>query len=1499
MQSHAAMDPRFVARIEDEKRRIIDSCFSKKDVDNSFLETYISHVRITEFSSHQSVPPPPQARVPESEKRRVIILSVRKTGRVHMHKSKENANGTFSIGKTWHLADLTAIGSFTGPPTSAAMRERAGDTGFTVTIGKTYFWDAQSEKQKRHFIATLIKVYGRYTQGHLPDLVGFDPRELDLVIGSRRPPPQQRPPMPKSVPTPLPIPPNPSAPPSGPPSAPPSGPLPQQPVARPHMPEPSQSSLSNLSVSSSANASSTYPSLPSPSPGRRPPPPRQNGGGSPAGSLDSSRSQPQPQNASQLASIRRLAGGNKSQDSVAASLATTRSDDASSLPPRSRNGVPGPGAFGRFETPDSVPSSAQPPQPPQLPQQPQQPSLPPPPPDERERPPERRRPPMDPLRPQASFSERDLVPAPLMSPGLRREPVAPPPRSRDRVAPTIRSVSQQRSEVSSARDRPVTPASIADRPVTPGSSAAAAAAAVVMPDPTPASPMPVVDGAGDVKTARNGSVSAASSTAALVPAPTEPPAEPAPSPSPSSPPPEPSSEENRPGLGPMIKSKKSKGEIAGTFWKAAAAVNAFKPRPGGAGEKLRQVQSKTGEEGSDGITGVFKPPSRPKTTEADASHRAADATTTMHKGSDSTPSLPKVQITVPDSSRPTSLQAAAQEVRQPAKDVTDDEAKNNSKSEAKEDKEAPPRKPLIAGNDAKYLTSLGVDASILDNRSTEFTKWLDFFGWVPGEQMRSRHLDEMRVDVDRELNEAQAGGWLARFREDDERVEAIKRGIDVAIAECEEVDNLLTLYSVELGTLSEDIAYIEAQGQGLQVQTANQKTLKKELESLLETTTITSDDLVALKTAPLESIAGLEDIEAALVTLYKAMIKIDPTLGGDQSRRSNELGMDTQMEMETTGAEPDQSMGLGLGLDNSDYGKMRIVREKKEMYVRESSLFVRRLVEYMARQFNQAATETTRAQSEALSRKADAKHHDAGRDVLWKYSPLVLYTRDVDAKNWDRLLQLYQDFFGPVYKREFEQIMAAWKKNARKVTADDTADLLFTSHAERKEEGIATTARRLTVKRSQTLAKTLRTPLDGGKSSSSPRSSESLSLPYEVFASVLDDVLPLVAMEQNFVVDFFHASTLEQADFPDAVAAFKPRDRMGGDLRRHRLMEPDRELARRVAKVMEVMFSFLEQELSKLMNWVILTDSLQGVGILAALEQKMADISQSNQDFLNSLLQKLHSVLESRFKKFVDEQIRAIEETKVKINKRKGVISFIRVFPHFSGAVENILSTADRNLEVRGMVDREYDRILKSMFDSLKIIARENPAVAVNAGSTADPEDKEALNFHILLIENAHHFLEEVDARGLDVLDDWRVNATAELAEHMQLYIGAVMRRPLGRLLEYLENIEAQLASGKPATSVAAQPSNAPTVFSRVLASYDAKEVRKGVEALRKRVEKHFGDADDPALGRHLVVKVLRECERFYGDVELRISRVNAEVYGGDVQFEWPRAEVKSGFAAR
>lgn len=1289
-----------------------------------------------------------------------------------MHKSKENANGTFSIGKTWNLDDLSHIESYTGPQVSPNLREWAGDTGFTVTLGKQYYWQAQTDKEKKFFVASLIKIYSKYTGGRAPDLDGFDQREQDQVLGAGR---RQgsAPPRPTATPT------------------------PQAPPGQDSAPS------SVVSTPSGVPRQATPDSSRFPKPAFRPP---LNGANSPAGSFESSFSKERPP------PPRWAAQNNKSQESFATSMsASARSDDTASQPPRSRNGPNVPPIPGRFGEPRDIPEQA--------PNAPQGSDVP---------PPERRRPPMDPSRPM----DRDVVPPPLNSPINKKEPVLPPPRSSDRNSP-MKGVGGRALEGESSPETSK------------------------LPGLTPQ----VTAGVKD----ENGSVSQSDeSVRSPPPIPTE------------------STEESRPGLGPMIKSKRSRGDIAGVFWKAANAANAasaFKPRPGGAAERLRQaqIQQKTAE-GPDGITGVVPAPprplsrdKRPETPEPAAVGPAAvpvPAAAAAPSPPPTVPVPPPPETTVPEV-KVTPTPPAVPESQPPTREGPSEAAIKKAEEAAKE-KAA---RAAAASNDSRYLQALGVDPSVLDGRSQEFGKWLDYFGWIPGDKMRSHNVEELRVDIDRELNKAQAGGWLARFREDDERVDAIKEGVDLAIAECEELDNLLTLYSVELSTLSDDIAYIEAQGQGLQVQTANQKLLKKELESLLETCAITSNDLEALRLAPLDNLRGLEDAEASLVVLFKAMLKIDPK------------------QKEGTGdARVDQESNL-----NSSYGQMRIVQEKKQMYMQENGLFMRRLVEFMARQFDEAYAETKRALDGALSKKADASHHNAGRELLWKYSPLMLYARGADLDNWYRVLQIYQDKSQPLYKAEFQNVITHWRKNARKMTGDE-AEMLFTSQVEKQQEGVATAARKLTVKRSQTLARALRSPLADGSSRAAEKSTgDARFMPFEIFGAVLDDLLPLVEMEQNFIIDFFHATTLESHDFGDTVAATPPHNRRGGDLKRHRIMEPNREMARRVTRSMEVIFTFLETEIQRLMEWVLGQFPLQGAGVLAVLEKKMAEISQSNQEYLNTTLQKLQGLLEGRFKKFVDEQIRAIEETKVKVNKRRGVISFIRVFPTFLTAVENMIDGSDPRQALRRTIDSQYDRILKSMFDSLMAIAREDSTGAAAAG-TADPEGKEALNFHILLIENMNHFLEETDARGLDVLETWKERANTEYHEHMELYLNAVMRRPLGKLLDHLENIEAQIQTGKSPTAIARQPSNSQAVFAKVLSVYDAKDLRKGIDALRKRVEKHFGDADEPALSRGLVAKVLTECENFYGKVETRIGSVTTNVYGGDVPFEWPRAEVKAAF---
>src|SRR5271156_2845744 len=71
-------------KFDDEKKRIIESCFAKRDTDGSLLESYITHVRVIEDGLYPSSPPPPDSAA-SNKKSRIILVAVRKSGRVRVH----------------------------------------------------------------------------------------------------------------------------------------------------------------------------------------------------------------------------------------------------------------------------------------------------------------------------------------------------------------------------------------------------------------------------------------------------------------------------------------------------------------------------------------------------------------------------------------------------------------------------------------------------------------------------------------------------------------------------------------------------------------------------------------------------------------------------------------------------------------------------------------------------------------------------------------------------------------------------------------------------------------------------------------------------------------------------------------------------------------------------------------------------------------------------------------------------------------------------------------------------------------------------------------------------------------------------------------------------------------------------------------------------------------------------------------------------------------------
>lgn len=1464
------------ARFEDEKRRIIESCFNKRDPDGMQLESYITHVKIFEDASYPSSPPPPDSPA-GNKKNRVILVAVRRSGKVRVHKARENPNGTFSIGKTWPLEDLSHILSYASlvPTTRQQEMEKqwATNTGFTVTLGKPYFWQAPTSKEKDFFIASLIKIFRKYTGGKVPDLMGFTPQEVTQLIGASST--TQATPTQNLAFSPV-IPSDRTSPPPQIQSQAPVPAIPAINAARPqspyvaHQPPPSRDGNRFVSQEQERGNSGQY--RPFTRDGQRPPsagiqdqpPPLRPDRGTPV--RESPRPQQpygahlaareEPRNPS-LSSIQQTPRPSLSPKPSQNSL--QRSEPAPEPPVLKPNGygmarAPGqefPGkrlgpapsqesfrnAGGSDSFAGSRPSTATT---------------------------DRRTPEPPPSIPALDFGQPlpDLKKSNIVSTDLKPpQPVAPNSQSNSTFVTPLGTPSGLSDEIENV---PGTDYFAANQNAQPSKAQANDPVQTKTAPSEP--PVPPVPGQTAPQSITNEPVTDEPLDTAATK----------------------TEEEHRPGLGPMVK-KKSGKDIAGQFRRAALAAAAFQPRQGGAGARLKALQERSSNE-PDGITSVVPAPLlRGMSGDSARTGTPEVSTPTSEKDRPSTPKtlpsdpVPRVQIertATSDSIVRPSTPLAQPPV--PEKDEKREESPDKARSGSPQRK----RRQRLEAEVEKHCAALGIDPRILDGRGADFNELLTEFGW-DGRLSNHTKVEEFETDIRREIGRAQASGWLGHVEQQESKVQELAKAFDKAIAECEELDGLLTLYAHELDTLHDDIEYIEAQGQGLQVQTANQKLLQKEMESLLKTLTISSGDLRALQSAPIDTNDGVQAIEQSLSLLYRAMLTIDPDI------RQNKL---RQISASNRG-------GLGVYAD-TEIGQMRAVRQKKDEYKEESLMFMNRFNQFMKSMFSNAkqrvSEENISTNSSASLVSLNLKANNALRQELWMYNPTMLFVREVNQYEWSLLIRNYEIVFKENYSDQFRDYAMAMRKNARRPGGEEQEILFTHQEKEKVEESLTSSAaRKLTVKRNRTVKTSALRQSIGGKQEGRPEG-------WNVFSTVLEQQAAAIAEEQNFIVQFFHLDSQSNADFADVVQSRNPGQRKLPNLQAKHLYDPDRDMAKIVQNTTEGIYSFWPLELQSLVEWVLKLDQIQGVGVLLSLEQCLTKYEETNQEFISRTVRALHERLTGLFHKFVDEQVKAIEETKVKVKKRKGLISFMRVFPEFAAVVEDMLPQESGShipaLEVRFIVNDAYIKLLKAMWESLNFIAKDHPASsggAVHSGgpSSGDPEDKEALNYHILLIENMNYFVEETKTHHNMVLEEWSEKATRDQFTHLSQYTDAVIRRPLGKWLDFLESTEALMKSTDNYASIANKPSHSRSSIKKVLSAYDGKEIRKGIETLKKRVEKHFTDADDPSTSsKTLVSRVLEECNTRYSLAHDRMKLVIEKVYDSTLDIDWRKEDAAAMF---
>lgn len=358
------------------------------------------------------------------------------------------------------------------------------------------------------------------------------------------------------------------------------------------------------------------------------------------------------------------------------------------------------------------------------------------------------------------------------------------------------------------------------------------------------------------------------------------------------------------------------------------------------------------------------------------------------------------------------------------------------------------------------------------------------------------------------------------------------------------------------------------------MQTANQKLLHTELKTLLDTISISASDLGVLKDASLNKSQGLQAIETTLSQLYTAMLTIDPNLRqhGVRTNASSQVNVD-------------RSSVTGFG--GSELSSMRAVREKKDGYRRVTAEFIQRLRQYMSVKFREAEAQTLdlveqRRNDIAASNftRLDYRLRDKPRSGLWVYSPLMLFTREMEPSEWEHFTRMYESSCKKPYQDEFKDNIFAWKCKSRKPWGDE--DIIFTTH---EKEVDSLVGRKLTVKRNKTVR------YDGSRTSTGGKPNDGKVDAYEAFDGTFREMARMIFVEQNSLVDLFHINSLETSDFLDALTT-PPEQRRGGDPTERKIADPDRDMAKKVLGIMEELYSSWPSQLQSLVDWVVKQDSL-------------------------------------------------------------------------------------------------------------------------------------------------------------------------------------------------------------------------------------------------------------------------------------------------------------------
>ncbi|KAI6162084.1 exocyst complex component Sec3-domain-containing protein [Pisolithus thermaeus] len=478
--------------------------------------------------------------------------------------------------------------------------------------------------------------------------------------------------------------------------------------------------------------------------------------------------------------------------------------------------------------------------------------------------------------------------------------------------------------------------------------------------------------------------------------------------------------------------------------------------------------------------------------------------------------------------------------------------------------------------------------------------------------------------------------------------------------------------------------------------------------------------------------------------------------------------------------------------------EMAATMERLDEYRTYNTQFCKRLLDYLSIMVVAKAKTISESQQWRQSRKCSC--------TAYSSDPL----EEMDEAAYSKLCAAYFSAASDLHGKQMRTILSIYSGSIKKYSEEDSEQSF----------AVAGNVKAGAIRRAGTI---IRSPIELQKRDRDKRRDDDYQVS-EAFGYILEEIAPLISQEGYFIADFLHINDagLTFADYTGLENYFRRQAARSAGL--------SQSTTKLVRGAMDLIFGFLPQEIKQWVETAIAKDTLQVVGVIVCLERYLSEAEERGNTFFLQMLDKQHLRLKGTFDRHVNQQIKMVEETKLTSKKRKGVAHFIKYFPVYVNRVEQQLVGAD-GLDIRTSVDLAYEKIVHSMFECLKHMATLD----------GDGEDKGQLNYHVLLVENMHYFVAEMSQLGVNSVTGFLKQAEAMYNESLNAYVKIVLKRPFAKLIASSVHSISTTAPSE----VQKNSSYNKSALKRVLKEFDGKDVRKHIDVLFRRVEKHFTEAEE------------------------------------------------------